>query len=557
MERSERLTMRFSALIGYSALLLHFAVARVDAAAPAPVPAPAESSAAHTVSDRSEEQPLIGNLYVREYRVQGATKLPGVEVEEAVYPYLGPGRTTEDVDQARAALEKAFHDKGYQTVSVTIPPQSPKSGVIILQVEEGKVGRLLVRNARWFLPNKIMRKAKSLQPGMVPNFNDVQRDIVALNKSSDLRVTPELQPGLEPGTVDITLNVEDKFPLHGSIELNNRYSENTAPLRLNGSLSYGNLWQLGHTAGFSFQIAPEDLEDAQVFSAYYSLPVFDNTSFMITGTKQDSNVSTLGGAAVAGRGYIIGARATVTLPVLDSGFYHSLSAGMDYKHFDEDVTLGDTVMKTPIDYWPFSLSYAAGWVGKKSFTELNMSANMHFRGMGSETIEFDNKRYNADGSYLYFRGDVTHTHDLPYGFQVLTKVQGQISNHPLINSEQFSAGGQSSVRGYLESAALGDNGIAGTLELRSPSFIGKADEKTRQWKHEWRVYAFLEGGRLTLNDALPEQQERFDLASYGIGTRIKLWNHFNGSLDASLPLESQGSTDADELFLSFRVWADF
>jgi hemolysin activation/secretion protein len=504
----------------------------------------------------SGEQTLIGNLFIREYRVQGATKLPGVEVEEAVYPFLGPGRTSVDVDHAREALEKAFHDKGYQTVSVTIPPQSPKSGVIVLQVEEAKVGKLLVKGARWFLPNSIARKAKSLQPGTVPNFNDVQRDIVALNKSGDLRVTPELLPGEEPGTVDINLNVEDKFPLHGSLELNNRYSENTVPLRLNGSMSYSNLWQLGHTAGFSFQLAPERMKDAAVYSGYYSVPIFEDTTFMITGTKQDSDVSTLGGAAVNGRGYIVGARATVTLPA-DEGFYHSLSFGMDYKHFDEDVTTGGKLTQTPVDYYPFSLAYAAGWIGKKSFTELNATMNMHFRGMGSDVQEFDNKRYNADGSYLYLRSDLTHTHDLPRGFQVLTKVQGQLSNYPLINSEQFAGGGQSSVRGYLESAALGDNGIVGTLELRSPSFIGKMDDKTKQWKNEWRVYAFLEGGRLTLRDALPEQTDRFDLASYGFGTRIKLNEHFNGSLDAALPMISQGSTQADDLFLSFRVWADF
>jgi hemolysin activation/secretion protein len=508
-------------------------------------------------ADAATAQPVIGGLYIKEYRVQGATVMKGVAVEEAVYPFLGPARSTEDVDHAREALEKAFHDAGYQTVSVTIPPQSPKSGVILLAVEEQKIGQLMVRNATWYLPSKIKRKAPSLQPGMVPNFNDVQRDIIALNKSADLRVTPKLLPGREPGTVDIELEVEDKFPLHGSIELNNRYSDNTVPLRLNGSISYANLWQLGHTAGFSAQLAPERIQDAEVLSAYYSLPVFDDTSFMLTGTLQDSNVSTLGGVAVNGRGYIIGGRTTTTLPTSGTGFYHSLSVGLDFKHFDEDVTIAGKLTQTPIDYYPMSLGYAAGWVGGKGFTELNASMNMHFRGMGGDTIEFDNKRYNADGSYLYLRGDVAHTHDLPHGMQVLAKVQGQLSNHPLINSEQFSAGGQSSVRGYLESNALGDNGIVGTLELRSPSLIGTQDEKTKVWRNEWRVYAFLEGGRLTLNDALPEQTERFDLASYGIGTRIKLWQHFNGSVDASLPMITQGSTEADDIFVSFRVWADF
>ena len=82
--------------------------------------------------------------------------------------------------------------------------------------------------------------------GQVPNFNEVQKDIVALNKSGDMRVTPELRAGVEPGTVDIDLNVKDVFPLHGSLELNNRYSADTKPLRVNGSINYSNLWQSGH-----------------------------------------------------------------------------------------------------------------------------------------------------------------------------------------------------------------------------------------------------------------------------------------------------------------------
>ena len=86
--------------------------------------------------------------------------------------------------------------------------------------------------------------------GTVPNFTDVTRDVVAMNKLADLRVTPALQPGVEPGTVDIELNVKDKLPLHAAVELNNRYSADTTHLRLNGSVTYSNLWQAGHKAGF-------------------------------------------------------------------------------------------------------------------------------------------------------------------------------------------------------------------------------------------------------------------------------------------------------------------
>ncbi|GAT31453.1 POTRA domain-containing protein, ShlB-type, partial [Terrimicrobium sacchariphilum] len=196
-------------------------------------------------------------MYIQEYRVVGAKKLPRETVENTVYPYLGPGRTAGDVEQARAALEKAYKDEGFQTVSVSIPLQKASRGVIFLQVAEVPIGRLRVNGSRYYDINKIKARVPSLAEGSVPNFADVEREIVALNRRAGLQVTPSLSPGVLPGTYDVQLTVKDQFPLHGSVELNNRYSANTTPLRLDLSLRYDNLWQLGHTIGFGFQIAPQ------------------------------------------------------------------------------------------------------------------------------------------------------------------------------------------------------------------------------------------------------------------------------------------------------------
>ncbi len=62
-----------------------------------------------------------------------------------------------------------------------------------------------------------------------PNFGDVTKDIVSLNQWPDRRVTPALRAGVAPGTVDVDLNVEDKSPLHASLEVNNRQSPSTTP----------------------------------------------------------------------------------------------------------------------------------------------------------------------------------------------------------------------------------------------------------------------------------------------------------------------------------------
>ncbi len=204
---------------------------------------------------------------VRQIRVRGSKLLTGEEIADAVYPFTGLGRTLEDLESARAALEKAYHKKGYQSVGVELPQQNGTRGIIYLVAVENAVGRLRVRDAKYHLPSQIKKNAPSLAEGTVPDFAKVQEDIVALNGWADRKVTPSLKPGIVPGTIDVDLLVEDSLPLHGTVELNNRYSPDTTPLRLNAGFNYNNLWQLGHSFGLSTQLAPERIEDAGIYSA--------------------------------------------------------------------------------------------------------------------------------------------------------------------------------------------------------------------------------------------------------------------------------------------------
>ena len=123
---------------------------------------------------------------ILEFRVVGSKTLPTASVDKALYSHLGPGRTPEDVESARAALEKAYHEEGYQTVSVSVPPQGINTGVIVLQVTEATVGRLRVKGSRFFDIEKIKKMAPALAEGTVPNFNEVQRDIIARSQTADL-----------------------------------------------------------------------------------------------------------------------------------------------------------------------------------------------------------------------------------------------------------------------------------------------------------------------------------------------------------------------------------
>ena len=270
-------------------------------------------------------------------------------------------------------------------------------------------------------------------------------------------------------------------------------------------------------------------------------------------TKQNSAVSTLGSLAVAGGGDVIGLQSIIVLPG-SSDFFQTLNLGFDYKSNDQNITLSSqtNAIKTSYYYFPLSATYSATWIAKNQQTVLTIGPAFNFRGLGSDAGAFAASRHNCDGSFVDVRGDLSHTHELPEGFQLVAKVQGQVADLPLVSGEQFGGGGLGTVRGYLEGAVFGDDAILGRAELRSPPLANWVKNKTA----DWRVYLFAEGGRLWILEPLPQQQSRFDLASFGAGSGIHLFNHCNGSLDLGVPLITHAPTSAYDLLLTFRLWVE-
>ena len=508
-------------------------------------------------------------FFIGEFRVKGAHALKPLEIETAVYPFLGPGRTEEDVKAACAALEKVYRDKGYSLPSVQYAAQLGKGGVVMVQVAESTVARLRVKGARYFSPAQIKAEAPSLAEGKAVNFNEVKKDMIALSQSADRRVTPTLKPGEEPGTFDVDLEVQDKLPVHASVDLNNRHGPDTSALRLNATVSASNLWQRGHAASLSYQTSPQKPKEVAVYSGFYlaRFPSLENFSLMLQGVKQNSNVSTLGDTAVTGRGETYGAHATIVLPAAEA-FYHSFTAGMDFKYYHEKLRTGGVDTKTPITSYPFSVSYNATWIGKHSTTEGEAGVNFHFRGMGSDSNAFNRARSGADGGYAILTGSLSRRQDLPAGFELFARAQGQLANQPLLSSEKISGGGVGTVRGYLEAEATGDQGAFASVELRSPSLFGLWNKKNEQKPAdgkpvevektgEWRWYTFGDWGVLGVSEALAEEKARFELVSVGLGTRIKLYDHFSGSLEAGVPLKSLSRTKAHDMRILFRAGVDY
>jgi hemolysin activation/secretion protein len=89
-----------------------------------------------------KKREVIFNVW--EFQIIGNTLIDRTQVERTVYPFLGPARTIEDVEAARAAQETFYNNSGFPTVVVNLPEQNVTEGVVKL-VKYARTSRLWPR----------------------------------------------------------------------------------------------------------------------------------------------------------------------------------------------------------------------------------------------------------------------------------------------------------------------------------------------------------------------------------------------------------------------------
>lgn len=491
---------------------------------------------------------------ISEYRVLGNTVLAGIDIERRLYPMLGDNKSIADVEEARRLLETLYQEQGYGTVFVDIPEQQIDNGVVRLRVTEGRVDRVRITGAQYVSNGQIRQALPALAGDAVPKLPELQAQLAALNGSSrDRSIVPILKAGRMPGTVDVELKVVDELPLHGGLEVNDRYTADTTRWRINASLSYDNLFQRAHSLSLQYQTAPEKREDVEAIVASYVFRIPDwNTTIALYGVDSKTNVAALGTFSVLGTGQVFGLRAIRAMQG-SASYFQNIAFGVDYKDFNEDIRLeNDQGLKTPIRYVNWSLVYSGTLKGEGDInaTGVNLGVNLGLRSVVNDEQQFAEKRTGAKPNYFYLRGSVQRSQQLPATLQLFGKLTGQLADDPLVSNEQLALGGADSVRGYLESAQLGDYGVVGTVELRS-DILAKL---LKAMPTSTYVFGFYDAGMVRIIDPLPAQTSRFELSSAGVGLRVTDWHSIDLALDWAHALKASGRTNRgdDRTHLSVR-----
>ena len=460
------------------------------------------------------QQPAESNpqrFPIYEFQVKGNSVLSDLAIQRAVSGFTGEKKSIADVEAARLALEKTYHDAGFMTVLVTIPEQNVDAALVELQVIEANVDRLIIKGAEYTAPSVIRSRLSELVGDKPPNFNTMQAQLAGLNRSNDLKVTPILKQGRLPGTVDVQLDVDDQSALHGNFEVNNKHGKGTTASRISAGLRYDNLFQRGHTLGLTFQTAPERMDDQTVWVANYSMPL-DVWGASLSGFLVNSKSKSLSGDLLTD-GKTAGVRLSRGLTGTDN-YSHNLSAGLDYKN--QRAIIADQNLGPP-EYVPLVVSYGATLLGKGRTTGLDLTLTNGLRGLFTNSeLNFNERGQGASANFTTLKVGVVHTETLK-AWTLLGKLNGMTSSGILLSPEQLSMGGADTVRGYLEGERAGDRGLLGGLELQTPPLKWGAGQ------NEWalRGLAFMEGGRLSTLARTYSDATSHRLGSLGLGLRMQ------------------------------------
>lgn len=482
------------------------------------------------------------------FDISGVTKLSAAEIERIVYAHAGPDRTPQDVEAARKAIQDAYAEKGYEAVVVEVPGQPPelfRQGIVQIQVSEAPIGQVRVVDARHHSAAVVRRQVPSLVEGQPVDLKALQADVSAANRFPDRTITPSFKAGTEPRTVDIELKVKDELPFHAALELNNDHGPSTEPLRLSYTLRYTDLWKAGHSVSATYIVAPQNKRESEVFSGSYTAPLIGTSwTMMAYGYKSNSNIAALGGSNVLGDGYQIGLRAIYRLPAEKT--FQSISFGPDFKDFQQNIFVGGVAAgSAPIRYIPMVAEYSLAGADDKNSYDLTLGVTAGVRAikrircvvinpaLPCEPVDqFRDREVDSNENFVHFNASAAYSLVLPEDFVAAFRLTGQFADSHLVTNEQFSVGGLTSVRGYLQSEAVGDDGIGTSFELRSPSIaplLGK-------YVDELRFYGFVDSGYVHVRRVLAEQQSEFGLVSVGGGARIGLFKYLMGEIAVGVPL---------------------
>jgi len=498
---------------------------------------------------------------VERYVIDGNTLLTADELDRLTSPFAGKGRDFGDVQRALEALENAYRDKGYSTVTVFLPEQDLEKGQVVLRVIEAKIRKVEITGNKFFDEANIRASLPTVREGSVPNADRIAANLRVVNESPAKQTNVVLRATDEPGLIDARVDIVDDKPSKWFLTLDNTGNRATGFWRAGIGYQTSNLWNRDHS--LTLQYVTSDKEKmVHVWSVGYRIPLYQLGASMdfiagFSDVEAGTTETTAGELKFSGKGEVYGVRYNHHLPRVP-GLDHRLIFGLDYKDFKNTCTLGNFgpegcgTAGASFVLRPATVSYSANWTLERAQAGAQVTFLHNLPGGADGNTDAINRaRPGADPSFHLWRLAANYAQAFESDWQARVNFQAQHTDQILVGAEQFGTGGQTSVRGFNEREISAERGYFTSLEVYTPDFAANIGLKA--WN--LRLVGFYDWGYAQRVDPGPGDVAEQSIASVGVGLRASLGKNFSfkGDLANTLNEGSQRRKGSWRLGLSAVV----
>lgn len=438
-----------------------------------------------------------------------------------------------------------YRKDGYVLTQVVVPPQTIDNGIVQLQVVEGYIDSVIIQGGE-LTQNElalVQDYASQISKGGALNIEDLERNLLLINDLPGLSARSVISPSpTTAGAADIIV-IPERNLFDAVVGVNNHGSRFLGPVQVTG------VGILNSALGFNERItgqivmAPDSGLELAFGSLTYDQPIGRyGTVLSVTGSATNTDPGyTLSDFDVVGNSRSFGLQ--VKHPIIRSRNTNMFGRiGFDYRNVKSsnniEPTREDNIRALRAGLQAEFLDRIFG-VAVNS-VDLQIS---HGIDVFNASKENDANLTRAAGDPQFTKGNlrVQRLQRLTSSFNLVLEGRAQLSNNPLLSSEEFGLGGMGSVRGYDPSEIVGDDGIAGKAEL--------------QWNsasRETQIFGFIDSGTVWNQDAPNSAAKRNSLTSTGLGVRVDLPMEINAELVAAQPLnqdiQTQGERDPQFFF---------
>jgi len=406
---------------------------------------------------------------VKAFRITGNTLVAESELQAVLAPWVGRELNFIELQQATNAIAEAYRKRGW-FARPQLPAQDASSGVITINILEGKLGEVRIddggkelRVERGMVTETMTARQKTGDP---LSLDALERSSNILNDTPGVAVATILTAGKTAGESDAVVKVQDKPLLAGTAQVDNTGSRSTGERKWSLSATLDNPSGKGDQATLN----ANDSKGSIYAKLGYSLPV-GNDGLRVGVSTSGLTYRLVGDdfKALKSKGDAQTYGVNASYPLLRSGTKNiALAAAFDRKDYYNEANQVATSEKQ-IHALLVSLTgdildgFANGgmtlWGANVSFGKVDLSANA-----ANENADRNGPR--TAGQYHKLGANLARLQRLNDKATLWAAINGQYAGKNLDSSEKFSLGGPSGIRAYPIMEGTGDDGWLATLEAR-------------------------------------------------------------------------------------------